>query len=200
MIRSIRRSRSSRLNCAASPVSPPRLSETVATVARRRGIVASVSASTVRRWLAADAMRDVPIPRSLIDALVAQAAGKKPEDVLFNSPSGEPIRLANWRQRAWDPAVAAAGLTGLTPHDLRHTAASLAIASGASVKHVQRMLGHKDAAMTLNVYASLFEDDMDDVSNRLDAALLEAAAACVRPEPRRRSSNCLSAPTEQRPD
>jgi integrase len=127
--------------------------------------------------------RDVPIPRSLIDALVAQAAGKKPEDVLFNSPNGEPIRLANWRQRVWDPAVAAAGLTGLTPHDLRHTAASLAIASGASVKHIQRMLGHKDAAMTLNVYASLFEDDLDDVSNRLDAALLEAAAACVRPEP-----------------
>ncbi len=55
------------------------------------------------------------------------------------------------------------------------------------MKHVQRMLGHKDAAMTLNVYASLFEDDLDDVSNRLDAALLEAAhkaaAACVRPEP-----------------
>src|SRR5215211_6526700 len=74
-------------------------------------------------------------------------------------------------------------LLGLTPHDLRHTAASLPIASGASVKHVQRMLGHKDAAMTLNVYASLFEDDLDDVSNRLDAALLEAAAAYVRPEP-----------------
>ncbi|HEX3206190.1 MAG TPA: tyrosine-type recombinase/integrase, partial [Propionibacteriaceae bacterium] len=111
------------------------------------------------------------------------AAGKKPEDVLFSSPNGEPIRLANWRQRVWDPAVAAAGLTGLTPHDLRHTAASLAIASGASVKNVQRMLGHKDAAMTLNVYASLFEDDLDDVSNRLDAALLEAAAACARPEP-----------------
>src|SRR4029453_19327580 len=81
---------------------------------------------------------------------------------------GEPIRLANWRQRVWDPAVVAAGLTGLTPHDLRHTAASLAIVSGASVKHVQRMLGHKDAAMTLNVYASLFEDDLDDVSNRLE--------------------------------
>ena len=78
-----------------------------------------------------------------------------------------------------DPAVAAASLTGLTPRDLRHTAASWAIASRASVKHVQRMLGHKDAAMTLNVYASLFEDDLDDVSNRLDAALLEAAAACV---------------------
>ena len=127
--------------------------------------------------------REVPIPRSLIDALVAQAAGKKPEDVLFSSPNGEPIRLANWRQRVWDPAVAAAGLTGLTPHDLRQTAASLAIGSGASVKHVQRMLGHKDAAMTLNVYASLFADDLDDVSSRLDAALLESAGPRMRPEP-----------------
>jgi integrase len=89
----------------------------------------------------------------------------------------------NWRQPIWDAVVAAAGVTGLRPPDLRHTAASLAIASGASVKHVQPTLGHKDAAMTLNVYASLFEDDLDDVSDRLDAALLEAAAASVRPEP-----------------
>ena len=37
--------------------------------------------------------------------------------------------------------------------------------------------------MTLNVYASLFEDDLDAVSERLDAALREAAAAWVRPEP-----------------
>lgn len=44
------------------------------------------------------------------------------------------------------------------------------------------MLGHKDAAMTLNVYASLFEDDLDDVADRLDAALAAALAASVWPE------------------
>jgi integrase len=59
--------------------------------------------------------RDVPIPRSLTNALVVQAAGKKPEDVLFSSPNGEPILLANWRRRVWDPGVAAASLTGLRP-------------------------------------------------------------------------------------
>lgn len=35
--------------------------------------------------------------------------------------------------------------------------------------------------MTLNVYAALFEDDLDTVSDRMDAAWCEAAAACVRP-------------------
>jgi integrase len=39
----------------------------------------------------------------------------------------------------------------LTICDLRHTAASLAIAAGAKVKAVQRMLGHASAAMTLDV-------------------------------------------------
>ena len=126
--------------------------------------------------------RDVPVPRVLAEQLAGYVAGRSADDLIFASPTGEPLRIGNWRRRVWDPAVAAAGLGRLTPHDLRHTAASLAIASGASVKHVQRMLGHKDAAMTLNVYASLFEDDLDTVSDRLDAAVSAAAAASVRPE------------------
>jgi integrase len=58
----------------------------------------------------------------------------------------------------------------VTPHDLRHTAASLAISAGANVKAVQRMLGHASAAMTLDRYADLFEDDLDSVAEALDAA------------------------------
>jgi Phage integrase family len=76
----------------------------------------------------------------------------------------------------FDRAATAAGLDGLTPHELRHTAASLAVASGASVKAVQRMLGHASAAMTLDVYAGLFEDDLDGVADRM-AALGRAAVA-----------------------
>lgn len=63
----------------------------------------------------------------------------------------------------------------MTIHDLRHTAASLAIASGANVKAVQRMLGYASAAMTLDVYADLFDDDLDAVG----AALDHAASASV---------------------
>lgn len=53
------------------------------------------------------------------------------------------------------------------PHDLRHTAASLAISAGANVKAVQRILGHASAAMTLDTYADLFDDALDDVASAL---------------------------------
>lgn len=63
-----------------------------------------------------------------------------------------------------------AKLPRLTPHDLRHTAASLAVSAGANVKAVQKMLGHASAAMTLDVYADLFDDDLDAVAVALDHA------------------------------
>src|SRR4051794_24130767 len=80
-------------------------------------------------------------------------------------PSGRERRT---RHRVFDRAAAAAGLRGLTPHELRHTAASLAVAAGANVKAVQRMLGHLSAAMTLDVYAGLFGDDLDELADGLD--------------------------------
>ncbi|MFI7279857.1 tyrosine-type recombinase/integrase [Micromonospora chersina] len=60
-----------------------------------------------------------------------------------------PSRNTNFRSRVFAPAAASVGLAGLTPHDLRHTAASLSVAAGANVQAVQRMLGHASASMTL---------------------------------------------------
>ena len=63
---------------------------------------------------------------------------------------------------------------------IRHTAATLAVAAGANVKVVQRMLGHASAAMTLDVYAGLFADDLDSVAERLDAAAAQSRADSLR--------------------
>lgn len=49
----------------------------------------------------------------------------------------------------------------MTIHDRRHASASLAVRSGAHVKAPQKMLGHASASMTLDVYADLFDDDLD---------------------------------------
>jgi integrase len=75
------------------------------------------------------------------------------------------------------------GQDGLTPHELRHTAASLAISAGANVKAVQRMLGHSSAAVTLDVYSDLSDSDLDAVSVALDAAITKSSSSprLVRP-------------------
>jgi hypothetical protein len=54
----------------------------------------------------------------------------------------------------------------------RHTAASLAVQAVANVEAVQRMLGHASAAMTLDVYADLFDDDLDLAGAGMDDGLL----------------------------
>jgi integrase len=114
--------------------------------------------------------RSVPIPPSLVDAFVEHCAGKDRDDLVFTASHGGVIWLRNWRPRVFDPAAKAAGLAGLTPHELRHTAASLAVSADANVKAVQRLLGHASAAMTLDIYTGLFDDDLDAVAERLDEA------------------------------
>jgi integrase len=124
--------------------------------------------------------RSVPIPRTLVDALAEQVAGRAPDDLVFTSPRGEVMRNHNFRSRVFAPAAVEIGVPGLTPHDLRHTAASLAVQAGANVKAVQSMLGHASAAMTLDVYAGLFGDDLDAVADRLDEAAARARADYLR--------------------
>ncbi len=116
--------------------------------------------------------RYVPLPEFLVNDLRNQMRGKQLEDLVFTARGGAPLRNSNFRRDVFDGAAAAAGLRGLRPHDLRHTAASLAIGAGANVKAVQQMLGHASAAMTLDVYAGLFNDDLAAVAARLNEAVL----------------------------
>jgi integrase len=119
--------------------------------------------------------RSVPFPSFLAESLARRCAGKGREDLVFTAPDGGVMRGNNFRKRTFNAAVEALrsedpAAPVITPHDLRHTAASLAISAGANVKAVQRMLGHADAAMTLNTYADLFDDDLDQVADALDVA------------------------------
>ena len=93
---------------------------------------------------------------------------------MFTTSTGPTLRNRNARRSSFDNAAAAIGEPGLTPHELRHTAASLAVSAGANVKAVQAMLGHASAAMTLDTYADLFDDDLDAVADRLDAVVRAA--------------------------
>ncbi|ORJ61152.1 tyrosine-type recombinase/integrase [Mycobacterium simiae] len=132
--------------------------------------------STPKSW----ERRSVPFPTALAAELSALMVGKGREDLVFASQRGDVLRASNFRKRFFAAAVekckaADKAFPTITPHDLRHTAASLAVSAGANVKAVQRMLGHAKASMTLDVYADLFDDDLDGVAASLDVAIKSAA-------------------------
>lgn len=117
--------------------------------------------------------RSVPFPAFLASALIDRCAGRLRDELVFVGPDGGVLRSGNFRRRQFAAAVALMqerdpSFPYIAPHDLRHTAASLAVSAGANVKAVQRMLGHASAAMTLDVYADLFDDDLDAVAVALD--------------------------------
>lgn len=124
--------------------------------------------------------RSVPFPASLENELAALMSGKGRDDLVFTDARGGVLRNSNYRPRIFAPAVAKCQdddetFPKITPHDLRHTAASLAVSAGANVMAVQRMLGHKKASMTLDTYADLFDSDLDAVAEGLDAGIRTAA-------------------------
>ncbi|WP_425308249.1 tyrosine-type recombinase/integrase [Ammonicoccus fulvus] len=114
--------------------------------------------------------RSVPFPDFLTKDVGALLKGRAPDDLLFPAPRGGALRVRNMRRSWFDAAAKVAGVAGLTPHELRHTAASLAVSAGASVLALQRMLGHEKPSVTLDVYADLFDEDLDQVADSLHTA------------------------------
>ncbi|MBW3093442.1 site-specific integrase [Bifidobacterium sp. 82T10] len=150
----------------------------------RRRIGISRSATQINRRIVVGTpktheIRTIMYPKQLDMLLRAQCAGKTGSELVFqdsstvdgyvHQPHSPKADGSNWFARACDMA----GVPRMTVHDLRHTAASLMVRSGANVKAVQRQLGHASAAMTLDVYADLFDDDLDALSSELSNMLLQ---------------------------
>jgi integrase len=124
--------------------------------------------------------RDVPVPKFVLDMLPKGEAG----GWLFRGSRGGMIDAHSWRVNVFQVAAAQVGLgkitrgedgvarayEGLHPHELRHTAASLAIAAGADVLKVQRMLGHANPSITLSIYSHLWDEGLDELADRMHQA------------------------------
>lgn len=120
--------------------------------------------------------RSVPMPQIVVDAILPILDGKERTERVFTDPSGEPPRYQSVSDKAdnkswYVSALRRAGLPAVSPHDLRHTSASIAVHAGANVKALQMMLGHATASMTLDVYADLFDSDLDDVARIIDSTV-----------------------------
>lgn len=167
--------------------------KSVGTKQRRVSVAVSVTRGTTGTPKT-HRLRWVPYPAFLDDALSSACSGKRAGDLVFSAANGGTLGAGNsldgWFARgvrtviAEDQAAAEAArevgepelpiMPRVTPHDLRHAVASMAISAGANVKVVQRMLGHSSAAMTLDVYSNLFDDDLNSVSEAMNLKRLEA--------------------------
>jgi integrase len=113
--------------------------------------------------------RSVPVPEFVLNALATQCGGKEPGDLVFPHQDGgylpRPKSSAGW----FAAAVRKAQVQKITPHDLPHSCASLAVSAGVNVLALQRMLGQTSAKITLDTYADRFDDDLDAVAVTLDS-------------------------------
>jgi len=114
-------------------------------------------------------VRTVPLPRIVVDALQKRLAGRAADEPAVTSPTGTLLRSNNWRRHThWAKALQSTNLAPLTIHDLRHTYASLARASGADLRYVQKTMGHSTPTVTANIYSDLYADELDTVATNLD--------------------------------
>jgi integrase len=109
------------------------------------------------------------LPGFVWDALVDDLGEHAGPEIVFRAPGGGYLQPDLFRRRQFNPAVTAAKLDGLRIHDLRHTAVSLWIASGADVKRVAARAGHTSVSFTLDRYGHLHPDSEADLLGALDA-------------------------------
>ena len=97
---------------------------------------------------------------------------------VFTRPNGDPM-APDWLSRYFRQLNDASGLPPIRLHDLRHGAASLALAAGADLKVVQDMLGHSSIVLTADTYTSVLPEVARKVAE--DIASLIIAAGCLVP-------------------
>lgn len=112
--------------------------------------------------------RRARIPAQLSERLMALGKGKKPDDLLFTRPDGQPVNPST----VYDKYVAAAKKLGYKTrfHDIRHTHGTLLAEKGAAPRAAQEQLGHADAQTTLNIYTFVTEPMQDHLGGILEEA------------------------------
>ncbi len=103
-----------------------------------------------------------------LKALQLGEAWENSANLVFTNHVGQCFKLRTFHKH-FKKIAESLGRPDLTPHSLRHTCATAALASGADVKSVQTLLGHAHASITLDVYAHATEDMKRDTANRMQA-------------------------------
>jgi integrase len=127
--------------------------------------------------------RTIPIFNSALNALhklqqrANQLATHHPDQLLFQTATGNPLHPSNLNRRVWQPALQAADLLDdhdknlYRPYDLRHTCISRLVAANADIKLIQQLAGHANPTITLNRYTHLLDTRLNEAAHQLDPAV-----------------------------
>jgi integrase len=97
-------------------------------------------------------------------------------DLIFVNTSGNPLNERNLVQRNFQVILERAKLPRIRLYDLRHTAATLALAAGVPAKVVSEQLGHASVAFTLDTYSHVLPHMQEAAAAQVEALLFETAS------------------------
>jgi len=116
--------------------------------------------------------RNLVMPSKVANLMREHVTEFNPKRWLFPNSGGGMMSPGNFRDRVFRPAADEAGLLPLVPHDLRHTAVSLWIKSGANPKEVAARAGHSSVSEVLDRYGHLYDAADRELATRLDDEVL----------------------------
>jgi integrase len=134
--------------------------------------------------------RTITLPAVAAVALaehLAEFAAPGPEGLVFPAPEGGYLRRSNFRRRWWLRATRAAGVEGLRFHDLRHSAATLALAAGANTRELMERMGHTSPQVALR-----YQHVMAGRDQAIAAALDELVQAAGKLAPEKPSGTLVA--------
>ncbi|HEX2699215.1 MAG TPA: tyrosine-type recombinase/integrase [Acidimicrobiales bacterium] len=127
--------------------------------------------------------RTITLPRRLVGELERHRERFPSDPLVFTGRDGAQLRANNLRRREWAQAVQLSGLDPApTFHDMRHTAVSLWVASGASDMEIATYAGHRSSFFTKDRYAHLFKEAGAVLADRLDALIDSARTTSAGPD------------------
>lgn len=97
--------------------------------------------------------REIQMTQVVFEALQRQHAATGEHDYVFCNRDGKPLDNKNFSDRVWYPLLRHLGLSPRRPYQMRHTAATLWLASGEAPEWIARQLGHSSTEMLFRVYS-----------------------------------------------
>jgi integrase len=113
--------------------------------------------------------------RDLHTEVSAQDLYPEAHDLVFRTSSGQPIN-ADYLAKQFRLILDLAGVPRIRLYDLRHSAATIALAAGVSPKVISEQLGHASTAFAWDTYAHVLPHMQDEAATRVEAMLFRQTA------------------------